>query len=192
MGKHRNPGYCKHFPLCDHLKPLAAKLSTNLLDTYARVFPKGAEPICSECGHFERREVPTSIEEITSTAEGRGSIFRLELQFQDLTIREYRFQDGDSRFIGRDPDNHIVISDSGVSRSHACIAQMGEQLFICDTDSKHGTLVNGVSVICANLKHGDLVSIGVNHKLKVSITTQNREGTVTAFLDRGRNLMTTT
>ena len=119
-------------------------------------------------------------------------MFRLELKFQNLTIKEYLLQDGDSRFIGRAPENHIVIDDSGVSRNHACINQLGDQLFIWDKGSKHGTLVNGVPVICANLKHGDLVSIGVNPTLKASITTKNREGTVSALFDRGRNLMTTT
>ena len=134
----------------------------------------------------------SNIDQIISSARGGDSVFRLELKFKDFTIREYRFRAGDERFIGRDPENHIVIDDSGVSRNHACIVQMGDELFIWDRGSKHGILVNGVSVICANLKHGDLVSIGVNHTLRASITTKNREGTISAFFDRGRNLMTTT
>ena len=119
-------------------------------------------------------------------------MFRLELKYQTLTIREYRFQDGDIRFIGRAPENHIMIEDPEVSRNHACIMQLGDQLFIWDKGSKHGTLVNNVKVICANLKHGDVVSIGVNHSLKASIVTNDSSGTISAVYDRKRKLMTTT
>jgi len=41
-------------------------------------------------------------------------MFRVELKFQNITIREYRLQEGDRRLIGRDPENHIVIDDPGV------------------------------------------------------------------------------
>lgn len=119
-------------------------------------------------------------------------MFRLELKYQNLTMREYRFQDGDTRLIGRAPENHIVIEDPGVSRNHACLTQLGDKLFICDEGSKHGTLVNNVKVICANLKHGDVVSIGVNHSLKASIITKDSSGTISAVYDRKRKLMTTT
>jgi len=118
-------------------------------------------------------------------------MFRLELKFQNFTMREYRLQEGVTRSIGRDPENHIVIDDPGVSRNHACISQMGDQLFVWDEGSKHGTLVNGLAVICANLKHGDLVSIGMNHTLKASITTKDGEGTLSAVFDRQGYLMTT-
>ena len=119
-------------------------------------------------------------------------MFRLELKLQNLTVKEYRLQDGDTRFVGRAPENHIVVDDLGVSRNHACISQMDHQLFIWDEGSKHGTLVNGVPVICANLKHGDLISIGMNHTLKASVTTKDREGTLSAFFDDKLRLMTTT
>ena len=119
-------------------------------------------------------------------------MFRLELKYQNLTIREYRLQDGDTRFIGRAEESHIVIDDLNVSRNHACITQMGEQLFIWDKRSKHGTFVNGIQVICAKLKHGDLVRIGVNHSLKASIVTKGSTGTISAVYDRKRKLMTTT
>jgi pSer/pThr/pTyr-binding forkhead associated (FHA) protein len=119
-------------------------------------------------------------------------MFRLELKYQNLTIREYRFLDGDTRLIGRAPENHIVIEDPGVSRNHASLAQLGDKLFICDEGSKHGTFVNNVKIICANLNHGDVVSIGVNHSLKASIITKDSSGTISAVYDRKRKLMTTT
>ena len=119
-------------------------------------------------------------------------MYRLELKYQNLTIREYRLQDGDIRFIGRAPENHIVIDDPGISRKHCFIIQMGDELLIGDRGSKHMTLVNGVQIICARLYHGDTVRIGVHHTLKVSIVTKDGSGTVSAVYDGTRKLMTTT
>lgn len=119
-------------------------------------------------------------------------MFRLELKYQNLTVREYRLQGGDIRFIGRAPDNHIVIHDPGVSRNHCFIIQMEEELFIGDRGSKHMTLVNGMQVICAKLYHGDTIKIGVHHTLKISVITKDSSGTVSAVYDRQKKLMTTT
>ena len=108
-------------------------------------------------------------------------MFNLEVKYQDLTIREYRLTNGDTRSIGRAPDNHIVLEDRGISREHACIYQLEDQLFIRDENSKHGTFVNGIQVTSSNLKPGDVVSIGLSHTLKVSVITENREATMTAI-----------
>ena len=64
-------------------------------------------------------------------------------------------------------------------------------MFIWDEGSKHGTAVNGIEVICAKLNHGDIVSLGANHSLKVSIATEEREETLPGEYDRKKNLMTT-
>ena len=119
-------------------------------------------------------------------------MFRLELKYQNLTVREYRFQDGDTRLIGRAPENHIVIDDLGVSRNHSFIIQIGDELFVGDRASKHNTVVNGIGVICAKLNHGDSVRIGVNHVLKVSVIKKDSSGTISAVYDLERKLMTTT
>ncbi|UCG14722.1 MAG: FHA domain-containing protein [Deltaproteobacteria bacterium] len=118
-------------------------------------------------------------------------MFKLEVRFKNLVVREYAFQNGDVRFIGRAPENHIVIEEPDISRLHAGIAQIQDELFIWDEGSTHGTVVNGDQVICARLKDGDIVSIGVQHTLKASISTRERDATVTAAYDRRRNLMTT-
>jgi hypothetical protein len=52
--------------------------------------------------------------------------------------------------------------------------------------------VNGIGVICSKLNHGDIVRIGVNHLLKVSIIKKDSSGTISAVYDRKRKLMTTT
>jgi len=119
-------------------------------------------------------------------------MFRLELKYQNLTVREYRLQNEDIRFIGRAPENHIVIDDPGVSRHHCFMIQIGDELFVGDRGSKHMTLVNGIQVICAKLSHRDVLRIGVNHTLKVSIISKDSSGTISAVYDRQRKLMTTT
>ena len=118
-------------------------------------------------------------------------MIKLELRYQNLTIREYTLQQGDILSIGRDPEAQIVVEESDVSRKHACIAQLENELFIWDEGSKHGTVVNDIQVICAKLNHGDVVSVGVHHKLNVSIISAEKEGTLSAVFDRQRNLMTT-
>ncbi len=118
-------------------------------------------------------------------------MFRLELRFQSLTIREYILEQEDIRIIGRDPEAHIIIDEPDVSRKHACIGHLGNELFVWDEGSKHGTVVNGVQIICAKLKHDDVISIGVNHNLKASVVTESRSGTISGVYDYQRNLMTT-
>lgn len=99
-------------------------------------------------------------------------MFRIELKYQNLTVEEYRLRDGDIRFIGRAPDNHILIDDPTVSHSHCFIIQIDEELFIGDRGGKFLTLVDGIQVICTKLNPGDVVRIGVNYALKVLTTTK--------------------
>ena len=118
-------------------------------------------------------------------------MYRLELRFQNLTLREYILRDGDVRFIGRDPASHIVINDPEISRKHATINLMGNRLFVWDKGSKHGTLVNGAQVTFSELCNGDSVQIGTNHNIKASIVATNREATLVGAYDPQRKLMTT-
>ena len=108
-------------------------------------------------------------------------MFKLELRYQNVTIREYTLRNGDIRFIGRGSENHIMIDDPHISRRHASIARWGDELFVGDEGSKQGTAVNGMRVICAKLKHGDIVNIGASQDPLASITTIEEE-TVTDFL----------
>ena len=99
-------------------------------------------------------------------------MFRVELKYHNLTVEEHRLRDGDVRFIGRAPDNHIVIDDPGVSHNHCFVIQIDEELFIGDRGSKLLTLVDGIQVICTKLNPGDVVRIGLNYALKVFTTTK--------------------
>ena len=108
-------------------------------------------------------------------------MFQLELKFQNLVIKQYSLQDGQTLIVGRDPGNDIVIRDPTVSRHHACIARKGGALMVWDKGSSNGIVVNGVRVHSAKLANGDVITIGAKYALKASmIPTQKKELTITA------------
>lgn len=61
--------------------------------------------------------------------------------------------------IGRRPDNHLVIADPRVSRSHAQIRAIRGQYILFDLNSTGGTVVNGMRVRQCALKPGDVISL---------------------------------
>jgi pSer/pThr/pTyr-binding forkhead associated (FHA) protein len=107
--------------------------------------------------------------------------FKLELTQQDLVLKEYTLADGAHLTIGRVQGNDIFLKDMTVSRLHATIAVKGQNLFVFDQGSKNGTMVNGARVTSAQLNNGDIVKIGRNYTIKVSVSSaETREATLTA------------
>ena len=62
--------------------------------------------------------------------------------------------------IGRDPSNHLWISDPALSRQHCLLTRNRDQFILRDLGSRNGTTVNGMSVDEVQLHHGDQISIG--------------------------------
>ncbi|MDO8914722.1 MAG: FHA domain-containing protein [Coriobacteriia bacterium] len=62
--------------------------------------------------------------------------------------------------IGRDPGSDIFLNDITVSRHHASLERVGEEVSVSDAGSLNGTYVNGVTVDRALLRTGDAVQIG--------------------------------
>jgi Nif-specific regulatory protein len=62
--------------------------------------------------------------------------------------------------IGRDPANLLSISDPSLSRRHCALSRDGDGYKIRDLASRNGTLVNGVAVKEARLRHGDQIAVG--------------------------------
>jgi pSer/pThr/pTyr-binding forkhead associated (FHA) protein len=62
--------------------------------------------------------------------------------------------------IGRDPDAHLVLNDSSVSRKHARILVQNNEFFLEDLGSSNGTHVDDVPILYCALKAGDLVQMG--------------------------------
>ncbi len=62
--------------------------------------------------------------------------------------------------IGRGQETDIVLKDKNVSRVHAEIHAIGEQLFVRDLDSLNGTRLNGEVIVDASFQRGDIVEVG--------------------------------
>ena len=91
----------------------------------------------------------------------------LELRVQNLVLKEYNLEKGDSLTMGRHPDNDIVPKDAAVSNHHAIIERKGEKLIVLDKESRIGTFVNGTRVQSAELNDEDIVKIGNELNIKV-------------------------
>jgi serine phosphatase RsbU (regulator of sigma subunit) len=62
--------------------------------------------------------------------------------------------------VGRKVDKDLVIADPRVSRDHAQIMQAGQDFFLEDLGSKHGTFVNGERIQRQRLERGDRLEFG--------------------------------
>jgi len=62
--------------------------------------------------------------------------------------------------IGRQPENHLILRDSRVSRSHARIVVENGAYVLEDSGSRHGTFVNGKRVMRKVLDNTDRVEFG--------------------------------
>ncbi len=62
--------------------------------------------------------------------------------------------------VGRKVDKDLVIADPRVSRDHAHIMQEGQEFFLVDLGSKHGTFVNGERIQRQKLERGDRLEFG--------------------------------
>ena len=61
--------------------------------------------------------------------------------------------------IGRRSDNHIILKDTRVSRSHAQIKLINDRFVIFDMNSTGGTFVNGQPTSQSVLNPGDIISL---------------------------------
>lgn len=67
--------------------------------------------------------------------------------------------------LGRGPEADVQVEDRWVSREHCEINCVDDVLLVRDLGSKHGTFVNGRSVLEAELRPGDLLNIGITRFL---------------------------
>ena len=111
--------------------------------------------------------------------------FKLELTLKSLVLKEYALSDGAKLSIGRHSENDVVIKDMSVSRHHATVEVRGQKLLVFDAGSKNGTIVNGTKEKSAELYHGDVVKIGKNCSIKVSVPPpKKKESTITGEHDQ--------
>ena len=98
-------------------------------------------------------------------------MFKVELKFQNLTLKHFFFPGETTVTVGRHPDNDIVLRDDTVSRHHAWFMTEGENLIVTDKGSKNGTIVNAMKVESARLEDGDVIRIGDNLVMVVSVSS---------------------
>jgi two-component system, cell cycle response regulator len=77
----------------------------------------------------------------------------------------YRVE-GPEIVIGRASGANIRLNDDGISRRHARLLQVGNQVLIEDLNSSNGTLVNGEQVKQLALHDGDKIRVGSTTILK--------------------------
>ncbi len=87
--------------------------------------------------------------------------------------------------VGRKVDKDLVIADPRVSRDHAQIMQEGQEFFLEDLGSKHGTYVNGERVQRQKLERGDRLEFGARDSAYVLFNPANKtSNTAREFLSQ--------
>lgn len=96
----------------------------------------------------------------------------LTLFFSDETGLEQAIPVKTNPFtIGRQEGNELVVPDSSLSRRHALITFFRDVATITDCGSQNGTFLNGRQVSGnAELKNGDVITLGQNCRLRVQLT----------------------
>jgi pSer/pThr/pTyr-binding forkhead associated (FHA) protein len=68
--------------------------------------------------------------------------------------------DKDAMTAGRRQDNDLIIASRGVSRCHALLARVGDQLAVCDLNSQNGVKISGRAVESGIVLNGEELRIG--------------------------------
>jgi serine phosphatase RsbU (regulator of sigma subunit)/pSer/pThr/pTyr-binding forkhead associated (FHA) protein len=77
--------------------------------------------------------------------------------------------------IGRQPENHLILRDSRVSRSHARIVVEDGAYVLEDMGSRHGTFVNGKRVKRKKLENTDRVEFGAQDSYQLLFALDGAE-----------------
>lgn len=115
-----------------------------------------------------------------------------ELRDKMATVLKWRDSQGRQRvhklvseeaLIGRKSDADIVFSELHVSRHHAKLIREGEDYWILDLQSTHGTYVNGVRVDRSRLTQGDRITLGLESTTLAYFTDVSEVSTLTDTWD---------
>ncbi len=74
----------------------------------------------------------------------------------------------ETNVVGREPESHICLDESAVSRRHCEIARAGDRCTVRDLGSHNHTYVNGAAVTAAEILPGDKIEIGASTFLLVA------------------------
>jgi pSer/pThr/pTyr-binding forkhead associated (FHA) protein len=77
------------------------------------------------------------------------------------TVKGRKFDlDQDEIFLGRNPQNQIILDDASISGRHCSITRDGHKYFLVDLGSTNGTRLNGGPVTKSPLRPKDIVQVG--------------------------------
>ena len=77
--------------------------------------------------------------------------------------------------IGRQPESHLIVRDSRVSRAHAQIVVDGEHYVLEDCSSRHGTYVNGKRITRQVLNNSDRIDFGAKDSYQLTFALDGVE-----------------
>src|SRR6476469_139661 len=77
--------------------------------------------------------------------------------------------------IGRQPESHLILRDSRVSRLHAQILVENGAFVLEDCHSRHGTFVNGQPVTKHILRNSDRIDFGAQDSFQLLFVTDGAE-----------------
>src|SRR6202035_5123420 len=90
--------------------------------------------------------------------------------------------------VGRKVDKDLVIADPRVSRDHAQIVLEGDDFYLVDQGSKHGTFVNGERIQRQKLERNDRMEFGARDSAYVLFNpAQATSNTAREFLSQISN-----
>jgi len=77
--------------------------------------------------------------------------------------------------IGRQPESHLIIRDSRISRTHARILPENGEYVIEDCGSRHGTYVNGARITRQRLRNSDKIEFGAQDSYQLIFALDGAE-----------------
>jgi len=96
---------------------------------------------------------------------------RLVVKQDDRIVSELEFAQGPIR-IGRQANNQVVLADGAISRQHAALYNTQDGKWVVeDLGSANKTYLNGEAVTKADIKNGDVLSIG---DFSVTVTIEEK------------------
>jgi pSer/pThr/pTyr-binding forkhead associated (FHA) protein len=136
----------------------------HFLDSLRQMVSKTPEDICSNCQKVHEGEL--CLESDSSIGDDNQGIAQItELAYLVDLVSNHKIKiPAPVCKVGRDESNDIVVSgDQSISRHHLQIVYEGNQYYLDDNKSRHGTFLNGTPVKERQpINDGDVIKIGVS------------------------------
>jgi len=137
-----------------------AALTSSWTDDEESVSGECIDDVATDLGwrrrESENRSAPPAIDDSDASRTVYGWLRRSEPDKDEFWVPVYHLP----FTIGRTSRNRLRLRNPHISRSHAVIEQVGDELCIRDQGSFNGTFVNGMQIQSVPLKDGDRIAIG--------------------------------